>query len=121
MISQDQDDNVLAWTGTGSDGKVIRPTHTLGQAQAFVGIANSSSSDTWSWSARIATVQRPMYAVSELITIVPEPGYFDLQTLALAGIVFFRMGRRLDERRSQSAVCEQLLRLSDWEGLTSLM
>ncbi len=111
-LISDENGELLAWTGTSFDGTTFDPESTLGNTRVHIGLANSSSIDTWSWKSTFPELQLHMYAVSELIVAVPEPGYFDLQTLALAGIVFFRMGRSRDERRSRSAFCEQLLQPS---------
>ncbi len=88
----DGTNEILAWTGAGFDGTPSASSRILGSDRANVGIANSSSIDTWAWESNLTNLDRHMYAVSELLIAVPEAG--GLHWLAILGFGAARRGRR---------------------------
>lgn len=82
----------FVWTGT-EDANVPGPS-PLGEPFPFLGLT-SSRAFTWNVSTRGDEADAfPLYAISEVITVIPEPGSISLLLVALMPAILFRRRSR---------------------------
>ena len=86
------------WTGTGSDG-TGSPTATLGTSDPRHGFSSVVDSKWISFGDEPGTNLRAFYAVSELVTVIPEPSSVLLLTFGSGGLIFYRRAKRREENR----------------------
>jgi hypothetical protein len=86
----------LVWTGTHEDGTGAG-IYSLGYPapDRYAGTSDSVSRN-WMSSTGIGpyTVPRPLYAISDVLTVVPEPSTMHMAFLALSGLVVITRYRR---------------------------
>jgi hypothetical protein len=84
-------DPVFVWTGTDNTGATNGP---LGGASVGVGIASSNNNQWTLWNYAVPTGMMPLYGVSGLLTVTPEPSTTAMMSLGAAALLFLSMFRQ---------------------------